>query len=179
MWIIDNLNNALDTWNEKMAEIWQLLTQSPETFKGGAIWSVVKDINGALQAVGYALLVLFFVSGVVKTCGSFADEFFPSYNVRVVAVNDGVDSDEGDNEFAPFRNVMNEWYAKDVSKKVKMANRIKGSSGLPLSKAPYGYMKDPTNPNRWIIEEGPANVVRNIYTMYLEGMGTEQIASKL
>ena len=72
-WIIDNLNVALETWNSKLGEIWQLLTQSPETFKGGAIWNVVVQINGALQAIGYALLVLFFVTGVVKTCGSFAD----------------------------------------------------------------------------------------------------------
>lgn len=72
-WIIDNLNNALQTWNDKLNEIWHLLTQSPETFKGGAIWNVVVDINGALQAIGYALLVLFFVIGVVKTCGNFTD----------------------------------------------------------------------------------------------------------
>jgi len=72
-WIVDNLNNALETWNEKLSEIWQLVTQSPETFKGGAIWSVVVNINGALKAIGYALLVLFFVVGVVKTCGSFSD----------------------------------------------------------------------------------------------------------
>ena len=68
-WIVDNLNNALKTWNDKLSEIWQLLTQSPETFKGGAIWNIVVDIHIALQAVGYALLVLFFVIGVVKTCG--------------------------------------------------------------------------------------------------------------
>ena len=73
MWIIDNLNNALDTWNQKLSEIWQLLTQSPETFKGGAIWEVGQNIHGALQAIGYALLVLFFVIGVVKTCGGFTD----------------------------------------------------------------------------------------------------------
>ena len=72
-WIVQNLQNALNTWNSKLSEIWQLITQSPETFKGGAIWSVVLNINGALQAIGYALLVLFFVIGVVKTYGSFAD----------------------------------------------------------------------------------------------------------
>lgn len=72
-WIVQNLQNALDTWNEKLAEIWQLITQSPETFKGGGIWTVIVDIHGALQAAGYALLVLFFVIGVVKTCGSFAE----------------------------------------------------------------------------------------------------------
>ena len=72
-WIVQNLENALNTWNAKLSEIWALITQSPETFKGGSIWAVVQSIHGALQAIGYALLVLFFVIGVVKTCGSFAD----------------------------------------------------------------------------------------------------------
>lgn len=71
-WIVQNLENALETWNAKLSEIWMLITQSPETFKGGSIWNVVVNIHGALQAIGYALLVLFFVVGVVKTCGSFA-----------------------------------------------------------------------------------------------------------
>ncbi|MDG0810327.1 hypothetical protein [Cohnella rhizosphaerae] len=70
-WIEDNLENALNTWNEKMNEIWQLVTQSPEAFKGGTIWRVVTDIHGALQATGLALLVLFFVVGVMKTAGEF------------------------------------------------------------------------------------------------------------
>ena len=73
MGIIENLTNALNTWNEKLSEIWQLITQSPETFKGGQIWDVILQINGALKAIGLALLVLFFVAGVVKTCGSFAE----------------------------------------------------------------------------------------------------------
>jgi hypothetical protein len=72
-WIVDNLNSALDTWNSKLAEIWQLLTTSPETFKGGGIWNVILNINSALKAIGYALLVLFFVMGVVKTCGNFSE----------------------------------------------------------------------------------------------------------
>ena len=72
-WIVDNLNSALGTWNGKLAEIWTLLSTSPENFKGGAVWSVMRDINGALQAIGCALLVLFFVMGVVKTCGSFTE----------------------------------------------------------------------------------------------------------
>ena len=75
-WVVQNLVNALETWNSKLAEIWQIITQSPETFKGGDIWNVIVTINGALQAIGYALLVLFFVVGVVKTCGSFADVNF-------------------------------------------------------------------------------------------------------
>lgn len=72
-WVVQNLINALDTWNSKLAEIWQIITQSPETFKGGDIWNVIVAINGALQAIGYALLVLFFVVGVVRTCGSFTE----------------------------------------------------------------------------------------------------------
>ena len=75
-WVVQNLQNALETWNSKFAEIWSLLTQLPEAFKGGAIWNVILNIHGALQAIGYALLVLFFVIGVVKTCGSFAEANF-------------------------------------------------------------------------------------------------------
>ena len=72
-WIVQNLENALETWNEKLAEIWQLITQSPEQFKGGTIWNVIVGIHGAVQAIGLALLVLFFVVGVMKTCGSFTE----------------------------------------------------------------------------------------------------------
>ena len=72
-WIVDNLNSALGTWNGKLAEIWQLLSTTPEEFKGGGVWTVIEGINGALQAIGCALLVLFFVMGVVKTCGSFTE----------------------------------------------------------------------------------------------------------
>ena len=75
-WVVQNLQNALNTWNEKLAEIWQLITQSPEEFKGGTIWSVIVDIHGAVQAIGLALLGLFFVVGGGKTCGSFADVNF-------------------------------------------------------------------------------------------------------
>ena len=72
-WIVDNLNSALNTWNGKLAEIWELVSTSPEDFKGGGIWEVVVGINGGLQAIGYALLVLFFAVGIVKTCGGFAE----------------------------------------------------------------------------------------------------------
>ena len=72
-WVVQNLQNSLNTWNKKLAEVWQLLTQSPENFKGGAIWDVILNIHGALLAIGLALLVLFFVVGVVKTCGSFTE----------------------------------------------------------------------------------------------------------
>lgn len=72
-WIIDNLNSALGTWNDKLAEIWTLISTSPENFKGGGVWAVIQNINGGLQAIGYGLLVLFFAAGVVKTCGSFTE----------------------------------------------------------------------------------------------------------
>lgn len=82
-WVVQNLENALNTWNEKLAEIWMLITQSPEEFKGGAIWEVILNIYGALQAIGYALLVLFFLIGVVKTCGSFSETKRPETAFRL------------------------------------------------------------------------------------------------
>ena len=82
-WVVQNLQNALDTWNSKLAEILQILTQSPETFKGGGIWQVIVQIHGALQAIGYALLVLFFVVGVVKTCGSFTEVKRPEHALKI------------------------------------------------------------------------------------------------
>lgn len=82
-WIVQNLENALKTWNDKLSEIWQLITQSPEQFKGGTIWNVIVDIHGALQAIGLALLVLFFVIGVMKTCGSFAEVKKPEHALKL------------------------------------------------------------------------------------------------
>lgn len=82
-WVVQNLVNALETWNSKLAEIWQIITQSPETFKGGDIWNVIVSINGALQAIGYALLVLFFVVGVVKICGSFVEVKKPEHALKL------------------------------------------------------------------------------------------------
>ena len=82
-WIVQNLENALETWNSKLSEIWQLLTTSPQQFKGGSIWSVMVNINGAVQAIGLALLVLFFVVGVVRTCGSFTDVKKPEHALKL------------------------------------------------------------------------------------------------
>ena len=82
-WIVQNLERALEVWNEKLAEIWMIITQSPENFKGGSIWSVITSIHGALQAIGYALLVLFFVIGVMRTCGSFAEVKKPEHAVKL------------------------------------------------------------------------------------------------
>ena len=82
-WIVQNLENALRTWNDKLSEIWQLITQSPEQFKGGTIWNVIVNIHGAVQAIGLALLVLFFVVGVMKTCGSFAEVKKPEHALKL------------------------------------------------------------------------------------------------
>lgn len=82
-WVVQNLENALETWNEKLAEIWQLITTSPQDFKGGGIWGVIVNINGAVQAIGLALLVLFFVVGVVRTCGSFSEVKKPEHALKL------------------------------------------------------------------------------------------------
>lgn len=82
-WVVQNLIKALETWNEKLAEIWTIIAQSPENFKGGSIWTVILNVHGALQAIGYALLVLFFVTGVVKTCGSFTEVKKPEHVLKL------------------------------------------------------------------------------------------------
>ena len=82
-WVVQNLQNALNTWNEKLGEVWQLITQSPEQFKGGTIWKVIVDIHGALLAIGLALLVLFFVVGVMRTCGNFAEVKKPEHALKL------------------------------------------------------------------------------------------------
>ena len=82
-WVVQNLQNALDTWNSKLGEIWQLVTQTPETFKGGSIWNVILNIHGAVQAIGLALLVLFFVVGVMKTCGSLTEVKKPEHALKL------------------------------------------------------------------------------------------------
>lgn len=97
----------------------------------------------------------------------------------MVAVSDCIDTDEGENELAPIKNLFNEWYARDISKKRRISNKIKGNSGEPMGQPPYGYQKDPDNPKRWIIDEPAAAVVRRIYRMSLDGMGVEQIADAL
>ena len=111
--------------------------------------------------------------------GHYTDNYFPEHNVRFIAVNDMVDSDEGENEIAPFKNVMNEMYARDISRKVRSAHRIRGNMGEPLSQPPYGYMKSPENKKKWIIDPDAAEIVRDIYRMCLEGMGNEAIAGEL
>ena len=108
--------------------------------------------------------------------GNYTDSYFPDRNIRFIAVNDMVDSDEGENELAPFRNVMNEMYARDISRKVRSAHRIRGNCGEPLSQPPYGYVKSIENKKKWIIEPEASTVVRDIFKMCMEGKGNETIA---
>ena len=111
--------------------------------------------------------------------GRLTEEFFPEHDIRLVAVSDNIDTAEGENELAPIRNLFNEWYARDISKKRRISNKIKGNAGEPMGQPPYGYIKDPDNPKRWIVDDEAAQVVRRIYSMTLEGFGTEQIAAQL
>lgn len=111
--------------------------------------------------------------------GKLTEEFFPLHDIRLVAVSDGVDSDEGEDDFTPFKNIMNEYYAKDISKKRRIVNKIKGNAGVPLSPPPYGYIKIRTIPAFWVVEPEAAEVVRRIYRMALEGYGLAETAAQL
>ena len=139
------------------------MIQQPEQGKAAAVF--VKD----LSRLGRNYIEV----------GRLTEEFFPNHDIRLVAVSDNIDTDEGENELAPIRNLFNEWYARDISKKRRISNKIKGNAGEPMGQPPYGYIKDPENPKRWIVDEEAAQVVRRIYRMTLEGVGTEQIAAKL
>ena len=108
--------------------------------------------------------------------GYYTESYFPDRNIRFIAINDGVDSINGDNEFIPFRNIMNEMYARDISRKVRSAHRIRGNMGEPLGQPPYGYMKSPENKKKWIIDPPAAAVVRKIFRLFLEGKGIDTIA---
>ena len=111
--------------------------------------------------------------------GKLTEEFFPLHDIRLVAVSDGVDSDEGEDDFTPFKNIMNEYYAKDISKKRRIVNKMKGNAGVPLSPPPYGYIKNPDDSRFWVVEPEAAEVVRRIYRMALEGYGLAEIAARL
>ena len=111
--------------------------------------------------------------------GKLTEEFFPLHDIRLIAVSDGVDSDEGEDDFTPFKNIMNEYYAKDISKKRRIVNKMKGNAGVPLSPPPYGYIKNPDDPRFWVVEPEAAEVVRRIYRMALEGYGLAETAARL
>ncbi len=111
--------------------------------------------------------------------GNYTDSYFPEHNIRFIAVNDAIDSDEGESEIAPFKNILNEMYARDISKKIRSSHRLRGSMGEPLSQPPYGYMKSPENKKKWIIDPEAATVVKSIFKMCLDGKGNETIAREL
>ena len=111
--------------------------------------------------------------------GRLMEEFFPEHDIRLVAVSDGIDTFEGDNELAPIKNLFNEWYARDISKKRRISNKIKGNSGEPMGPPPYGYMKDPDNPKHWVVDDEAAAIVKRIFAMSMDGYGIEQIAARL
>lgn len=144
-----------------------------------------KDFQKMLAAIEAGYISAVFVKDLSRLgrnyieVGKLTEEFFPQHDVRLVAVADGVDSDEGENEFTPFRNIMNEWYAKDISKKRRIVNKMKGNSGIPLSPPPYGYIKNPDDPRFWVIDPEAAAVVRRIYQMALDGYGLAETAAAL
>ena len=133
-WVVQNLQNALDTWNSKFAEIWQILTQSPETFKGGGIWQVIVQIHGALQAIGYALLVLFFVVGVVKTCGSFTEVKRPEHALKIFI------------RFAIAKGVVT--YGLELM--MALFNIIQGVTSMIMQTAGFGSTEDTVLPDEII-----------------------------
>ena len=108
--------------------------------------------------------------------GQYTDYYFPEHNIRFIAINDCIDSDNGEDDFSAFRNVMNEMYAKDISRKVRSSHRLRGNAGEPLAPPPYGYVKDPENKKKWIIDPDAAEVVRRIFRLCIEGNGNETIA---
>ena len=108
--------------------------------------------------------------------GQYTDYYFPENNIRYIAINDSVDSDNGEDDFSAFRNVMNEMYARDISRKIRSSHRLRGNSGEPLSPPPYGYMKSPENKKKWVIDPEAAEVVRRIFRLCMEGKGNETIA---
>lgn len=143
------------------------------------------DFQKMLKAAETGYISAVFVKDLSRLCrnyievGKLTEEFFPLHDIRLVAVSDGVDTAEGEDELAPFRNIMNEWYAKDISKKRRIVNKLKGGAGIPLSPPPYGYMKNPDDPRFWIVEPEAAEVVRRIFRMALEGYGLAETAAAL
>ena len=138
-----------------------------------------------LQAVEQHIVSAVFVKDLSRLgrnyieVGKLTEEVFPEHDIRLIAVSDNLDTDEGESELTPIKNLFNEWYARDISKKRRISNKIKGNAGEPMGQPPYGYMKDPDDPKRWVIDEEAAAVIRRIFDMTLDGSGTEQIAAAL
>ena len=110
--------------------------------------------------------------------GRLTEEFFPDNDIRFVSVSDAIDTDEGESELAPIRNLFNEWYSRDISKKRRLSNKIRGNAGEPMGPPPYGYMKNPDGSKSWIVDEEAAAVVRRAFSLYIDGRGVEQIAAE-
>lgn len=143
---------------------WKRLIEDVEQGKIGTV--IVKDMS----RVGRDYLQV----------GFYTEVMFREKGVHFIAISNGVDSEKRESaEFAPFLNIMNEWYARNISKKRRISNKIKGNAGEPMGQPPNGYRKDPDNPKRWIVDDEAAAVVRRVYSMTLDGYGTEQIAAKL
>lgn len=107
--------------------------------------------------------------------GYYTESFFAERDIRYIAINDGVDSNKGDNEFTPFRNLFNDFYARDTSKKIRAVMRAKGNSGEHLcTNPPYGYRKDPANKKKWIVDEEAAEIVKRIFALCIAGKGPMQ-----
>ena len=111
--------------------------------------------------------------------GQYTDYYFPEHNIRFIAINDCIDSENGEDDFSVFRNVMNEMYAKDISRKVRSSHRLRGNAGEPLSVPPYGYMKSSENKKKWVIDPEAAEIVRRVFRLCIEGKGNETIARML
>lgn len=188
----DNEGESLSIENQK-----KLLTQYADE-KGffNTRFYVDDGISGTtFERDGFKRMMSDVQSGEVKTVivkdmsrfgrdyiqvGLYTEILFPQNNVRFIAINDSYDSVNGDNDFIPFKNIMNEWYAKDTSKKIKAVNRAKARAGEHLtSNVPYGYIKNPDNPKQWIIDEEAAAIVREIFQLCLQGLNMFQIANSL
>ena len=139
-------------------------------------------IQEALSLVEQGLVENFIVKDMSRfgrdylQVGQYTELVFPSYDVRFIAIHDGVDSAKGDNDFTPFRNLFNDFYAKDTSKKVRSVMRAKGNSGKHLGSPPYGYRNDPEDKHHWLIDEEAAPVIRRIFDLTIDGKGPTKIA---
>ena len=111
--------------------------------------------------------------------GKLTEEFFPDHDIRLVSVSDAIDTDEGENELAPIRNLFNEWYSRDISKKSRISYKIRGNAGIPMGQPPYGYIKNPDGSKSWVVDPEAASVVRRIFMLTLDGYGSEQVADTL
>lgn len=145
-WVVQNLQNALDTWNSKLSEIWQLLTTSPQDFKGGSIWNVMVTINGAVQAIGLALLVLFFVVGVVRTCGSFTEVKKPEHALKLFI------------RFAIAKGVIT--YGLELM--LALFNIVQGTISTIMTSAGFGTPNQTTLPSEMITTIGECGFFESI-----------------